>query len=322
MTISNESQSEADPHHHSSWRRGFASTADADRFWDLLIKFVPKLVGPVESIDRDSGAFTLVSGGTIMVHNPAVDIRNVNHDQWPDFVKWWLGNLAKQTPGHIEATTRRWSQVKGALRVRLLPPYFLENQVAQALSAELSWGLAVKIPGGSCPATIEMVERWQIPRKVLWSTAKRNTRKRVKAKRTDVIAAQRHLRLFEGGLFTTGLLGDLTKVMPEIGADGALAVAPSSHSLLVQPIDGWGPDVGEDAARLLCAGLMYQEDASHLLPPVLLWYRGPGDLVAAAEFDHGMGEGFAMNILAPEPLRGYLDWPGFDALANDLGPAA
>ncbi len=312
MTASTQPQQPTSP----AWQRGFARPSDADRFWNLLVDNVPLVLGPVAHSDLDEGTFTLDTGFMIHVGNPARDILDVPAEHWPEYLDWWLRNLRQNQPAALEKLMRNWARVRGSLRLRLLPSIFPDNMIATPLTSALSWGLAIDIPGGSTPVPADGPDRWNTDVDTLWAVARRNTRLRIEVTRTDVIAMERHLRLIEGNLFATGVLDDLSQVVPEIGSNGALAVAPTSNSLLVQPVDGWD-GVADDAARLLVAALQFQDLSSHPLPPALLWYRGPRRLIGAAEFSNGVpGRPFAMKVLAPEPLRSALQLdPDLDFVA-------
>ena len=295
------SQSVATP----SWRRGFTSTRDADRFWDLVVGMIPPSLGDVRSADRDDGSIHLESGGVIFVTNPALDIVDVPANQWPAYISWWLDNLAQQPIVEIQAKTQSWAEVKAALRVRLFPAGFTSGMIGRSLTSTLIWGVAIELAAGATPVPIDRPAVWGVKIECVWDQARRNTAASTVVGRTDVIAMQRHFRLLEGDIFTTGALDDLRSLVPEIRGEGALVVAPTSYSLLVQPIDGWD-GVPADASRLLVASMQFQDRASHQLPLTLLWYRGPGDLVPAAEFAPTADRPHALDVLAPDPLRSVL----------------
>lgn len=293
----------------SNWRSGFDHEAEAIRFWDLLTSEIRRTLGPIDDLDRDDGTITLADRSVVFVDNPACDISDVAPEQWPSYIAWWVGQLAENRTTTAVSTLSRWSVAEPVLRARIVAADRTSDLVERPLSRSLRWGLALAIPGGSVRVTAELMSAWGCSGDTAWAIALANTRQKEPPERSDVVAMERHLRLLEGDLFTTGSLVDLGDLVPEIGSDGALVVAPSSHAVLVQPIDGW-VDVAEDAARLLVAALQYQDASSHPLPPAVLWYRGPGSLTAAVELSDRpapRGMPFRLDIVADEPLRSALD---------------
>lgn len=307
----------------ATWRDDFPSRSQADHFWQLFVSRIPGALGPIGHENEEAGEIHLENGGVVNVANPARDIRTVPRFEWAEYISWWLECLRQQSQ-QVEQAVRTWKQAKRALRVRLLPNVFGATMIHLPMGESLSWGVALDLPAGSSPAPLDGIERWGQDLETIWETASRNTARQLRIERTDVIAAQRHLRLLESdSLFTTGALDDLRLLVPEIGRGGALAIAPTSYSLLVQPIDGW-TDVAEDAIRLVVAACEYGHDQSHALPPTVVWYREPGLLAPAFELRPQPGRPWAINILAPEPLRSALDPDPIDPLDDpfDDGPCA
>ncbi len=289
------------------WRNHFPSEASAEEFWQTVKAAVTKHLGPMVDSDSEAGTVILGNGGTLSVHNIANDIQSTTPEEQAEHVDWWVRQLAKQQPEALEAHLARWSQVKGALRMRLMLSPFPENMIGTAITDELMWCAAIVVPNGAVPAPRDHLERWGVSAETVLFHADRNTKRRHKVGHDLTRTFGRPVHRFRGDLFATGALTRLDQHLGALSEHGALIMAPTSHYLLAVPVRDLDERIAEDAAALFTSAVHLWSTGSHQLPLAMIWVRSPQDMELAVIHRPFPGRPFFVDIVAPEPMRSLLE---------------
>ena len=209
-----------------------------------------------------------------------------------------------------------WSWAAPRLRRRLQAewncPWAL---VDQPIDRYTNWIVAVATENGCVPVARNWLDGWGVDEPSVWKRAteqsmrpkrlRRRLLRTVEGPERDgaLVKFEGDVHSFDGDMFTTGLVADLSERLPEAdGAHGALIVAPTAHQFFARPISSLD-EVPPMIAPLTVLSILHQETAPNPVSRSVFWYRGPGRLEPCTTHSPtGL-----IRVTADEPLASVLE---------------
>lgn len=292
------------------WAQPFPTASDADDYWDLVYDVATTRWGDDVICNYVFGTIRSPAGGTAHIDNIARDAARV-----PDIearrraLYSFFSLLDDHSPERLAAQLEDWDWVRPRLRLRLMARFDAGfEHVRRPVDRRTDWVLALEITDGCLPIGVDVAACWPMGTEELWRLGQLQSLAASGVRRVQIWQAP-SIVCFEGGMFTSGLLTDLSGRLPTpVGPLGALVTAPTAHRCYVVPIRHTAI-VPEAVVRLMSLSLLDQHTEPNRLSPSILWYRGAGVL------EPGISVG-------PSGIEVDLDEPLRTALEQDPGPAA
>lgn len=284
------------------WAQPFASPDEANEYWDLVCEVAAARWGEAVTCNYLFGTVMAPGGAVAHIDNLARDAVHVRSAEVRRRGLYgFFSMMDDHRPDRLAEQLADWEWVRPRVRTRLMGRFDAGiGHVSRSLDRRTDWVLALDLTTGCMPVGADVAEAWPMSRNDLWDLGHRQAVS-LPARRATVWLDP-VVTGFDGNLFTSGLVGDLTgRLTQPIGPLGALVTAPVAHRLYVVPLRS-PHETPEAVVRLMSLSILDQETEPNRLSSSILWYRGPGRLQPGLSLGK---DGIAVHL--DEPLRSALD---------------
>ncbi|MCY4257533.1 MAG: hypothetical protein OXE04_04500 [bacterium] len=253
------------------------------------------------TINEAEGTVSISNNHCVLgLSNLAQTCRALDPEQWRLAIYSHVARLEDFSPDILAERLSNYEQVREDLRVRIVGPQHLSHvdAVGDPLPLGLFASLSVDLNGACCPIDRSYLNSWDVPQATAMQVGLKNTLTQEPLNISTDYTPQEKFLVFSGdSLFASGHLLDFCRLLPDVGALGAVVAVPTAQMVIACPVLESNHFVDASAAMLAASYLFYL-DGPNSVSPNALWWRPEHPLAPYARLDS-----HAFELVAPVALQ-------------------